>query len=93
MLTPELLNGLKKAGVRFHQLSNGDELLESQFYVLNGVGGIHTHAPNIKKAKAKVASFSEFTSDSGVPADEKNLVATPLGQDKHMINGWFVRTK
>ena len=93
MLTPELLSGLINAGVRFHQLPNGDELLESQFYELNGYGGVHAHAPNTQTAKTKVASFPEFASDVGVPADVKNLVATPLGKDKHHINGWFVRPR
>ena len=93
MLTPELMSGLIKAGVRFHQLSNGDDLLESQFYELNGAGGVHTHAPNAPAAKTKVAPFPEFASEPGVPADVKNLVATPLGKDKHNINGWFVRPR
>lgn len=80
-------------GPRFHTLPNGDKLLESQFYVLNDHGGVHTHAPNAPAAKAKVAPFPEFASDVGVPADVKNLVATPLGKDTHNINGWFVRPR
>ena len=93
MLTPELLNGLKNARVRFHQLPNGDELAESQYYVWNGVGGIHTHASSIPRAKVKVASFPELASGPGVPANGDDLVATPLHQDESKINGWFVSRK